>query len=150
VQTLDDDLSVLRLYQHKESRKLSRIISEILQYSPAMSLVVSQHAVQRWQERVAPVPSSRARDDIVAFVLSGTATRKPRPWMRDAPRRAGDVYVYNHELPGVCAVKAVRALGALELVVTVYVRPAVADRRRLPPLQDRRWRQERSGPYPTR
>lgn len=78
-------------------------------------MVVTHHAVQRYQQRVEPVGTEVARRKLVAAVSRTRARPTPRWWtpVRAAPGRS---FVYPVEMPGVCLLIRDGA------VVTVFLR----------------------------
>jgi hypothetical protein len=66
-------------------------------------LVISDHAVQRYRERVDPAATElNARLAMARIVTTGTVCPRPRRWTRVAGYRAGTSYVYSAEAPGIC------------------------------------------------
>ncbi len=61
----------------------------------------TRHAVQRFQERVAPVTTAEASRRIRAYAATARVCRQPRRW---TPARAtpGLKFLYPTSLPGVC------------------------------------------------
>ena len=86
-----------------------------------MKYRVSTHAVQRWNERVEVVPD--AIPDILGFLYTGSASKRPRRWMRrdrGIPHADDLSFVHHHDYPGVCLV--VRG----NVVLTVVTRDLVS------------------------
>lgn len=77
---------------------------------------LSNHSIQRYQQRVAPGASCQAAASHLA-ILAADATRRPRPrhWTPAAPS-PGTTFVYPHARPDLCLI--VRA----GVVVTVVDR----------------------------
>lgn len=61
----------------------------------------TRHAIQRFQERVAPVTAAEAARRIREAAASATIRTRPRWWTPVAPA-AGIRFAYPHTLPGVC------------------------------------------------
>lgn len=97
---------------------------------------ISQHAIERFQQRVGPLPDRAARAAIRAIASTGHRRSRPRHWMREAatagvdPGGATATFVYNFRIPDLCL------LLRGDTIVTVYSRADC-----------RRWRaQEPVGP----
>jgi hypothetical protein len=81
------------------------------------SLLVPDHAVLRFQERVDSAASAvEARMAIQQIARLGKASSRPRHWMCDTRSEPGTVYIYWHQRPGVAL------LVRDGCVVTVYTR----------------------------
>lgn len=61
----------------------------------------TRHAVERYQQRVAPVSAAEASRRIRAQAATAVATRRPRPWT-PAAAAPGLMFLYPRDLPGVC------------------------------------------------
>src|SRR4051812_36888967 len=61
----------------------------------------TRHAIQRYQERVAPVSAAEAARRIRAHAATATVLRRPRPWT-PASASPGMTFLYPRDLPGVC------------------------------------------------
>jgi hypothetical protein len=67
-------------------------------------LLVSAHAVERFQQRVArDDTSAQAREALKQMVLAGTLRPRPRHWTRNVAHTPGLRFLYWAELPNVCA-----------------------------------------------
>ncbi len=78
-------------------------------------VVPTRHAVERFQQRVAPVTSFEAAKRIQEAASTAQVRPTPRSWTPVAPR-PGTVFLYPATLPGVCFLARDNA------VVTVLVR----------------------------
>src|SRR5436309_2660215 len=110
-----------------------------------LSPKVTEHAVQRFQERVDRCASAAAaREQLERLVVCGRARSTPRHWMKSVKAGAGLQFFYWSELPGVAA------LVIDGKVVTTLTRqlfrghtPKQSQRTRpapLPARSERRWR----------
>src|SRR5688572_8909441 len=82
---------------------------------------MSQHAVQRYLERVAPGSPVGVAVKTMEHILQTARVRsKPRRWMKGVTVRPGSRYLYAADHPNVCLV----LVG--EVVVTVYSRRVCA------------------------
>lgn len=87
--------------------------------------LVSLHAVNRWIERVdSRLTRRQALEQIEEFVSKGSASARPRQWMKNHRASHGRSFVYWHEYPGVALVVRDGA------VMTVLSKKALYDGRR--------------------
>lgn len=104
-------------------------------------LIISNHAIQRFQERVAPSSSNRdALSQIRSILVSANRRSRPRWWTRVAGERPGCRYLYSARRADVCLV--VRD----GVVVTVFSRSVCAAWRASQPATDRPVRHLRAAP----
>lgn len=75
----------------------------------------SRHAVQRFQQRVAPVTTAEAFRRIQTAAANARVRANPRWWTPTAPQ-PGLVFLYPASMPGVCL------LARNGVVLTVYER----------------------------
>lgn len=81
------------------------------------SLWIAGHAIERFQERVAPVPKQRVIEILAAIAKTATVRSKPRHWMSGTVEdRPGTTYLYNSRIPDICLVVRDRC------VVTIFTR----------------------------
>jgi hypothetical protein len=65
---------------------------------------ITEHAIERWQERVDPANSWLAAHLAIRKLLnSGRSRATPRHWMR-RPIEPGTAYDFSASYPGVCAI----------------------------------------------
>jgi hypothetical protein len=84
---------------------------------PSKDTRISEHAIQRFCQRVINVPHNVARAALTEIADEGRARSTPRHWTRTGDRLPPDVtYVYHSKLPDVCLL--IRG----GVVVTVYSR----------------------------
>jgi len=84
-------------------------------------LTISNHAIQRYQERVAPAISNReAVSQIRSILATANSRSRPRWWTRVAGERPGCRYLYSASRADVCLVVRDGA------VVTVFSRSVCA------------------------
>jgi len=99
-----------------------------------MTPVLTNHAIERYHERVAPNHSrSQARAALQRFVCSGRLRPTPRHWMSGTHAEPGVTFVYWAAQPRTCAILRGR------VVVTVVT----ADLGRRPNGEAFEWRKER-------
>lgn len=104
-------------------------------------LTISNHAVQRFQERVAPSISNReAVSQIRSILATANSRSRPRWWTRVAGESPGCRYLYSANRADVCLV--VRE----GVVVTVFSRSVCAAWRASQPAIDRPVRHLRALP----
>ncbi len=104
-------------------------------------LTISNHAVQRYLERVAPtVSSTEAVRQIRSILASANSRSRPRWWTRVAGERPGCRYLYSASRADICLV--VRN----GVVVTVFSRAVCAAWRASQPTVDRHSRHLRALP----
>ena len=111
------------------------------------TLRLTHHAIERYQERVAPaISSAEARMALQRFVSMGRMRPTPRRWMSSERAEPGTRFVYWSRQPGVCAILldgAVVTVITAELVRTSprrhlhAVRPA--RKHQLSPVERWRW-----------
>jgi hypothetical protein len=69
------------------------------------SVLITNHAVKRYQQRVRPVSAQIAVQDIRAVLITGHARSRPRHWTEcSAGTVPGSLYVYSAQHPDVCVV----------------------------------------------
>ena len=82
---------------------------------------ISNHAIERYQQRVNPTASRQDALDAIRSILSNATSRsRPRHWMRVAATAPGTRYLYSAAAPHVCLVKA------NGVIVTVHSRRVCA------------------------
>ena len=82
---------------------------------------ISNHAIERYQQRVNPTASRQEALDAIRSILSNaTARSRPRRWMRVAATAPGTRYLYSATAPHVCLVKS------NGVIVTVHSRRVCA------------------------
>ena len=82
---------------------------------------ISNHAIERYQQRVNPAASRQEALDAIRSIVSKATTRsRPRHWMRVAATAPGTRYLYSAATPHVGLVKA------NGVIVTVHSRRVCA------------------------
>jgi hypothetical protein len=90
----------------------------------------SRHAVQRFQERVAPVTTAEAFRRIQDAAANARVRATPRWWTPVAPQ-PGLVFLYPASMPGICL------LARNGVIVTVYERSQCRSWEHDPPARER-------------
>ncbi len=101
--------------------------------TPERHLIISLHAVERFQQRVTPMTRERVGEAIAALARTAKTRTQPRHWMRGLSiHQPGTTYLYNNRFPDICLI----ARGGI--IRTVYTRA-----------QCRKWRRQAPTPSST-
>lgn len=80
-------------------------------------LWITGHAIERFQQRVAPMPTTQVITALVAIAKTAKVRPNPRHWMGGTlENQPGTTYLYNSKIPDICLVVRDRC------VVTVFTR----------------------------